>query len=85
MDKVSQLLNGLENAVVKSGDPQINEQFQDLTNKRDQLLQMEEVATGLTTSETNGTLTAQEKSERLKLLKSLLTETEVLMNQLENR
>jgi pyruvate/2-oxoacid:ferredoxin oxidoreductase beta subunit len=85
MDKVSQLLNGLENAVVKRGDPQLNEQFQDLTNKRDQLLQMEEVATGLTSSETNGTLTAQEKSERLKLLKALLAETEVLMNQLENR
>jgi hypothetical protein len=85
MDKVSQLLNGLENAVIKSGDPKINEQFQDLTNKRDQLLQMEKVATGLTSSETNGTLTAQEKSERLKLLKALLAETEVLMNQLENR
>jgi hypothetical protein len=85
MDKVSQLLNGLENAVIKSGDPKINEQFQDLTNKRDQLLQMEEVATGLTPSETNGTLTAQEKSERLKLLKALLAETEILMNQLENR
>jgi hypothetical protein len=46
---------------------------------------MEEVATGLTPSETNGTLTAQEKSERLKLLKALLAETEILMNQLENR
>jgi hypothetical protein len=85
MDKVSQLLNGLENAVVKSGDPQINEQFQDLTNKRDQLLQMEKVATGLSPSETNGTITAGEKAERLKLLKALLAETELLMNQLENR
>ena len=71
--------------MVKSGDPQINEQFQDLTIKRDQILQMEEVATGITTSETNSTLTAQEKSERLKLLKALLAETEILMNQLENR
>jgi pantothenate synthetase len=85
MDKVSQLLNGLENAVVKSGDPQINEKFQDLTNKRDQLLQMEKVTTGLASSETNVKLTAEEKSERLKLLKALLAETEVLMNQLENR
>ena len=41
--------------------------------------------TRLTSSETNGTLTAQEKTERLKLLKSLLAETEALMNQLENR
>jgi hypothetical protein len=46
---------------------------------------MEKVATGLTPSKTNGTLTAEEKSERLKLLKALLAETELLMNQLENR
>jgi hypothetical protein len=46
---------------------------------------MEKVATGLSPSETNGTLTAEEKSERLKLLKALLAETELLMNQLENR
>jgi hypothetical protein len=86
MDKVSQLLNGLENAVKQSGDPKISDQFQDLTNKRDQLLQLEEASTNLkNTSEADAKLTEKEKSERLRLLKSLLSETELLMNQLENR
>lgn len=86
MDKVSQLLNGLENAVIKSGDPKINDQFQDLTEKRDQLLQLEEAATNMNNnSERDVKLTEKEKSERLSLLKSLLSETELLMNQLENR
>jgi FKBP-type peptidyl-prolyl cis-trans isomerase len=86
IDKVSQLLNGLENAVKQSGDPKISDQFQDLTNKRDQLLQLEEASTNLkNTSEADAKLTEKEKSERLRLLKSLLSETELLMNQLENR
>jgi len=86
MDKVSQLLNGLENAVKQSGDPKISDQFQDLTNKRDQLLQLEDASGTLNnTSETDVKLTEKEKSERLRLLKSLLSETELLMNQLENR
>jgi hypothetical protein len=86
MDKVSQLLNGLENAVKQSGDPKISDQFQDLTNKRDQLLQLEEASSNLkNTSEADAKLTEKEKSERLRLLKSLLSETELLMNQLENR
>jgi lipopolysaccharide export LptBFGC system permease protein LptF len=86
MDKVSQLLNGLENAVIKSGDPKINDQFQDLTDKRDQLLQLEETSTNLNnTAEADAKLTEKEKSERLRLLKTLLSETELLMNQLENR
>lgn len=86
MDKVSQLLDGLENAVGQSGDPKINEQFQDLTDKRDELLKWEEAANGVNnTSETEVKMTEKEKMERLKLLKSLLTETELLMNQLENR
>jgi len=86
MDKVSQLLNGLENAVKQSGDPKINDQFQDLTNKKNQLLQLEEASTNLkNTSEADAKLTEKEKSERLRLLKSLLSETELLMNQLENR
>jgi|GEM_PF-503020 hypothetical protein len=86
MDKVSQLLNGLENAVKQSGDPKISDQFQDLTNKKNQLLQLEEASTNLkNTSEADAKLTEKEKSERLRLLKSLLSETELLMNQLENR
>jgi len=86
MDKVSQLLNGLENAVKQSGDPKISDQFQDLTNKKNQLLQLEEASGTLNnTSETDVKLTEKEKSERLRLLKSLLSETELLMNQLENR
>jgi FKBP-type peptidyl-prolyl cis-trans isomerase len=86
MDKVSQLLDGLENAVGQSGDPKINEQFQDLTDKRDELLKWEEAANGVNnTSETEVKMTEKEKMERLKLLKSLLSETELLMNQLENR
>lgn len=86
IDKVSQLLDGLENAVGKSGDPKINEQFQDLTDKRDQLLKWEEAANRVNnTSETEVKMTEKEKMERLKLLKSLLSETELLMNQLENR
>lgn len=86
MDKVSQLLNGLENAVKQSGDPKISDQFQELTDKRDQLLQLEDASTNLkNTSEANAKLTEKEKSERLRLLKSLLSETELLMNQLENR
>ena len=86
MDKVSQLLDGLENAVGQSGDPKINEQFQDLTDKRDELLKWEEAANGVNnTSETEVKMTEKEKMERLKLLKSLLFETELLMNQLENR
>jgi hypothetical protein len=86
MDKVSQLLNGLENAVKQSGDPKISDQFQELTDKRDQLLQLEEASTNLkNTSEADAKLTEKEKSERLRLLKSLLSETELLMNQLENR
>jgi hypothetical protein len=86
MDKVSQLLNGLENAVKQSGDPKISDQFQELTDKRDQLLQLEDASGTLNnTSETDVKLTEKEKSERLRLLKSLLSETELLMNQLENR
>jgi len=86
MDKVSQLLNGLENAVKQSGDPKISDQFQDLTNKKNQLLQLEDSSGTLNnTSETDVKLTEKEKSERLRLLKSLLSETELLMNQLENR
>lgn len=86
MDKVSQLLNGLENAVKQSGDPKISDQFQELTDKRDQLLQLEDASTNLkNTSEADAKLTEKEKSERLRLLKSLLSETELLMNQLENR
>jgi len=86
MDKVSQLLNGLEDAVKQSGDPKISDQFQDLTNKKNQLLQLEEASTNLkNTSEADAKLTEKEKSERLRLLKSLLSETELLMNQLENR
>lgn len=86
MDKVSQLLNGLENAVKQSGDPKISDQFQELTDKRDQLLQLEDASTNLKkTSEADAKLTEKEKSERLRLLKSLLSETELLMNQLENR
>jgi hypothetical protein len=86
MDKVSQLLNGLENAVKQSGDPKISDQYQELTDKRDQLLQLEDASGTLNnTSETDVKLTEKEKSERLRLLKSLLSETELLMNQLENR
>ena len=60
--KVSQLLNGLENAVKQSGDPKISDQFQDLTNKKNQLLQLEEASTNLkNTSEADAKLTEKEK------------------------
>ena len=86
MEKVSLLLKGLENAVQKSGDPKINEQFLYLTDKRDELLKWNETAKDSNkTPESELKMTEKEKSERLKRLKSLLQETELLMNQLENR
>jgi len=84
IDKVSQLLDGIETAVNNSDNPNLSEQYQHLTEKRDQLLKLEQASGALHGNEVN-TLTEKEKMERLKLLKSLLSETELLMNQLENR
>jgi len=84
IDKVSQLLDGIETAVNNSDNPNLSEQYQHLTEKRDQLLKLEQTSGALHGNEGN-TLIEKEKMERLKLLKSLLSETELLMNQLENR
>jgi hypothetical protein len=86
LDKVSRLLDGLENEVEKSGDPKIEEQFQELTNQRDELIKMEQSSRD-TESSSGGTslMTEKEKAERLKLLKTLLSETELLMNELEHK
>lgn len=84
IDKVSQLLDGIETAVHNRDNPNLSEQYQHLTEKRDQLLKLEQASGALNGNEGN-TLTEKEKLERLKLLKSLLSETELLMNQLENR
>lgn len=84
IDKVSQLLDGIETAVQNRDNPNLSEQYQHLTEKRDQLLKLEQASGALNGNEGN-TLTEKEKLERLKLLKSLLSETELLMNQLENR
>jgi hypothetical protein len=84
IDKVSQLLDGIETAVNNSDNPNLSERYQHLTEKRDQLLKLEQASGALHGNEGN-TLTEKEKMERLKLLKSLLSETELLMNQLENR
>jgi Asp-tRNA(Asn)/Glu-tRNA(Gln) amidotransferase B subunit len=79
-------LDGLENEVEKSGDPKIEEQFQELTNQRDELIKMEQSSRD-TESSSGGTslMTEKEKAERLKLLKTLLSETELLMNELEHK
>jgi len=84
IDKVSQLLDGIETAVNNSDNPNLSERYQHLTEKRDQLLKLEQTSGALHGNEGN-TLIEKEKMERLKLLKSLLSETELLMNQLENR
>ena len=84
IDRVSQLLDGIETAVNNRDNPNLSEQYQHLTEKRDQLLKLEQASGALNGNEGN-TLTEKEKMERLKLLKSLLSETELLMNQLENR
>ncbi len=84
IDRVSQLLDGIETAVNNRDNPNLSEQYQHLTEKRDQLLKLEQASGALNGNEGN-TLTEKEKMERLKLLKTLLSETELLMNQLENR
>jgi hypothetical protein len=84
LDKVSQLLDGIETAVENSNNPNVSEQYHHLTEKRDQLVKLEQASEALKENEGNS-LTEKEKMERIKLLKSLLSETELLMNQLENR